>query len=210
MMRKRIFYVLTVFSLLFIFSCSLYSPPKSREETFLKSKVTSQREKKLLVLRFISPGYDKSVGVEVAKIFHQEILRTGKLKMAKLREKIRWEMSEDEESEIEYALRIANEKNFDLLLLGWIDKMVYGKLTPLEIVLRVRLLSVKDKKTLFYLYKREVKESKEREYPLETRLSVLTPPVEYVLRDMAKEIIEKMFSSSKVKNFIKLWSKKEN
>ncbi len=206
-MRAKNFLLLGIVFAIFI-SCSLYTPPKSREETFIKTKITSPSSKNLLILGFSYPGYDPEIGKKVSQIFHQEILKKRKLKRVVLKENLLWTMEGDEEESISNALRISDKMGFDLVLLGWVDKIVYGKLTPFEITLRIRLISVKNKKTLFYAYKREVKESKDLSYPLDQKLSIQTPYFEDVIRDIAEKLVSKMFADHKVKTFLLKYQKK--
>ncbi len=201
-------FVIIIILFLFPF-CSLYQPPKSKEETFIKTNIPNPSNKTIVIFGFSSPSYAPQIGTTVSRIFHQELLKRQTIKKVVLKENTRWLMEGDEEESIKNAINLANKMGFDLVLLGWVDKVVYGKLTNLEIILRIRVISIKDKKTLFYSYKREVKESKDLSYPLDAKLSLQTPYLEDVIREMANSLISKMLSDNKVKNFLRLWEKRK-
>jgi len=110
---------------------------------------------------------------------------------------------------IKNALSIAKKRGFDLILLGWVDKIVYGKLTGTEIILKIRLIEIKSKKTLWY--ERDIKKTKahDKSYPIESKLSEPAPSIEYSIRALAKNMVSSRFESKRIKDFFKLWEKKK-
>ncbi len=205
-MKKNLFIII----LGLILSSCLININHAKRDKFLKGKIENPEVKSLLIMRFKTPNYDNRIGKLGAEIFHQEFLRKNVLKKVVLDNYTEWTVKyKDEESSIKNGIRIAEKKGYDLLLLGWVDKIVYGKLTGTEIILKIRLIEVKTKKTLWY--ERDYKRTKalDKSYPIETKLSEPAPSVESTMRGLAKKMVSNMFASKKIKDFFKLWEKKD-
>jgi hypothetical protein len=205
-MKKYFF--LIIFGLL-VSSCILKVNDTKRDK-FLKGKIEQPESKSLLILQFKTPFYDSKIGKTTAEIFHQELLRKNILKRATLDTQTEWVVKyKDDETSIKNALSIAKKRGFDLILLGWVDKIVYGKLTGTEIILKIRLIEIKSKKTIWY--ERDIKKTKahDKSYPIESKLSEPAPSIEYSIRALAKNMVSSMFESKRIKDFFKLWEKKK-
>jgi len=201
--------LILIFVILFLSACLIHQDTTQRD-IFLKGKVKSPQEKSLLILKFSSPSYDRRVGKIAAEIFHQELLKSNKFGKVMLNNDFHWIVKyRDEETSIKNALSFAREKGVSLLLLGWVEKAVYGKLTDTEVIIKVRLIDVKSLKTLWYERDRKITKAKERSYPLETKLSTPLPPLEYIIRLLARKEIGSMFASKSVKKFFRLWEKRD-
>jgi len=203
---KKFFYLF--FYGLLISSCIITTNHTKRDK-FLKGKIEQPESKSLLILKFKTPLYDNDIGKVGAEIFHQELLRKNILKKAVLDNQTEWIIKyKDDETSIKNGIKIASEKGFDLVLLGWIDKIVYGKLTGTEVVLKIRLIDVKQNKTLWYERDLQKSNAHDKSYPIETKLSEPAPPVEATLRKLSRKMVSNMFASKKIQNFFKLWEKK--
>ena len=201
-------YLSLIIVALLISSCVL-KVNDTKKDKFLKGKIAEPESKSLLILQFKTPLYDSKIGKIAAEIFHQELLRKNILKKAVLDTQAEWVVKyRDDETSIKNALLIGEKRGFDFILLGWIDKIIYGKLTGTEIVLRVRVIEVKTKKTIWY--ERDIKKTKahDKSFPIESKLSEPAPSIESSLRELSRSMVSSMFASKKIKDFFKLWEKK--
>ena len=193
----------------FLSACFIHQDTTQRD-IFLKGKVKSPEEKSLLILQFSSPAYDQRIGKIASEIFHQELLKSNKFAKVMLNNNFNWIVRfKDEETSIKNALSFARKKGVSLLFLGWVEKAVYGKLTDTEVIIKVRLIDVKNLKTLWYERDRKITKAKDQTYPLETKLSKPLPPLEHTIRLLARKEINSMFADKSVKKFFKLWEKRE-
>ncbi len=108
-----------------------------------------EKQQKVLVINFMQPDYLGEEGAILAEKSQQTLLASGKFQIIAAKTDFDWARSGSSfEDQLKEVFKIA--KDFDYLLIGKIEKFLYGSATSTCVELSIRLIRIKDRLTLYY------------------------------------------------------------
>lgn len=146
----------------------------------------------VLILNFREPPHALGSGVKTAELFHQEILKMKKFKLAALQVNSQWDrLDETEEERLLRAMTEGEEKGLDYILLGDVREYYSGGLTDTRVRIRVRLIELATRTTVFLAENQETFSSKDGGF-MDASLAEKAAPAERAAARVVWELVKRI------------------
>ena len=133
------------------------------------------------------------MGTYTAERFHFYLLDSKIFKIASLYTNSPWSrLGEAEEDRLLNALEEGQTKNFDYILVGHLKEFFPGGITKSRVKIRVRIIEVKTRTTIFLADNYKEHLGHDRTYPLNSRLTSTSTAPEALAEKIVKDFIKKM------------------
>lgn len=166
----------------------------------LQLKRENLAKSSVLVFNFKEPGYAAGAGLTVAEMFHTELLKKKLFKVVSLRSGSAWDrLGNTEEERLMQTMEEGKERQFDYILVGEVRDYFYGGINRTRVLIRVRIIEVSTRTTVFLADNYEEAKSKDPSYPLTTKLSKRARVPREVAGKVVEELIKKIAVVGKVK-----------
>ncbi|MCP5104549.1 MAG: hypothetical protein GY950_14280 [bacterium] len=147
----------------------------------------------ILIFKFKEPAHAQGKGSLAAEMFHSHLLKTRKFKVVSLDTANPWgRLGETEEERLLNLLEEGKEKQFDYILVGELKEFFYGGINRTRVRMKVRIIEVTTKTTIFLAENAKEARSKDPHYPLDTKLAKKAKGPETLTEKAIKELIEKI------------------
>lgn len=194
---ENIFGKLTKWFILIMCAAVLQHCVSTRQEENLKVALHLERENlaqsSILILNFKEPEYAKGMGAEVASLFHLQMLEAKKFQVISLNTHSLWSLiGDNEEENLMQALQETRERSFDYILVGELKEFYYGGLHPTRVFMKVRIIEVKSKTTIFLASHGIEMQGKDPNYPMQTQLARKSTAPLVLVEKLIRQIIKKI------------------
>lgn len=162
-------------------------------EVFLNLKRQNLDRSSILIFNFKEPSYASGAGAQAAELFHSRLLKSKKFKVVGLFTDSPWpRLGESEEDRILYLLDDEQAKNFDYILVGELKDFYYGGINISRVKMKVRIIDVKTKTTIFLAENAKGDSGKDPHYPMNTHLTKKANSPQILAEKIVKELIKKI------------------
>ncbi|MCP5054665.1 MAG: DUF4823 domain-containing protein [bacterium] len=187
---KKIAFILSVVILLQY--CSLWNKTPNLD-VIVKLQRDNLEISSILVFNFNEPGYAEGSGAVVAEMFHLELLKEKKFKLASLYADSPWSrIADTEEKRLLQALEEAKTKQFDYILVGDLREFFYGGMDKTRVYMKIRIIEVQTRTTIFLASNYMRKKGKDPTYPIQTKLSKISTPPRELAAKIVRQFIRKI------------------
>lgn len=182
---------LTTLSLLFV-SCGVI-----RKEKRLTVPIHLERKNlekaSVLVFNFHEPDHAEGAGAFAAERFHLSLLQSKKFRVVSLFNNSSWSrIATAQEERLLLALEEGQRQTFDYVLVGQLLEFFDGGTTRSRVRLRVRIIEVSSRTTIFLAEHGTQAKSKDPSYPISTKLSRRAAHPRQLLEKLIKEVVGKI------------------
>jgi hypothetical protein len=147
----------------------------------------------ILVFNFKEPRYAEGDGKHVGELFHLNLLKSRKFKVVSLYSNSPWSrLGESEEERLMNALEEGRSMDFDYILVGELKESYFGGINKTRVKIKVRIIEVKTKTTIFLAENYEEDIGKDPSYPMDTKLTNKSRDPKIVAERVVKELINKI------------------
>ncbi len=190
--RNRRIWVLMLLCLGVLQQCALYKGEKG-PKIIIHLERDNLVDSSLLVLNFAEPHYARGKGVAVAEMVHEILLESKKFKVVTLDTSSFWSfIGDSEEDTLLEALKYPRAKEFDYVLLGELTDYYFGGLHPTRVYMKIRIMEVKTKTTIFMAAHGLQSKGKDPNYPMQTQLTQQSPNPINLADEIFRQIIKKL------------------
>jgi hypothetical protein len=187
------FFVLTVSLLLGISSSCAHWEKNKNLAIYINLERKNFSQSSVLVFNFQEPSYAEGMGVEVAGLFHLTLLESKAFKIAGLVTRSTWNrIADTEETRIADAIEEGKSKNYDYILVGELVDFFYGGLNPTRVKLKVRLIEVNTRITVFLAEYSKQSNAADTSFPMNTQLSNKAEHPKQLTIEMAKALVKSL------------------
>ncbi|MCP4152674.1 MAG: hypothetical protein GY757_33370 [bacterium] len=166
-------------------------PPKKNLRVIIKLNRENLKQSTLLIFNFKEPQHAQGKGLMLSELFHSAILRAKKFKVVAMNANSTWNrLAETEEERLLNALEEGKEKGFDYILVGDIKEFFFGAINKTRVRIKIRLIEVKTKTTVFLAENGKSAKSKDPNYPLNTKLAKYAKSPEAIAEKITKELVK--------------------
>lgn len=147
----------------------------------------------ILVFNFHEPEHARGEGAYVAERFHLNLLKSKKFRVASLFNDSPWNrIATAEEERLMLALEEGRKQKFDYILVGRLIEFFDGGATSTRVQLKVRIIEVSSRTTIFLAEHGSQAKSKDPSYPIATKLSRRATHPRQLAEKLIKEVIRKI------------------
>lgn len=172
--------------------CTTLQPDKNLEVSLDLNRKNLDRSS-ILIFNFKEPSYAAGAGVQTAELFHSRLLKAKKFKVVGLLTDSPWpRLGESEEDRILYLLNDEQAKKFDYILVGELIDFYYGGINSSRVTMKIRIIDVKTKTTIFLAEDAKGDSGKDPHYPMNTRMTTKANSPQTLAEKIVKEIIKKI------------------
>ncbi|HLP59685.1 MAG TPA: hypothetical protein VK186_12675 [Candidatus Deferrimicrobium sp.] len=162
-------------------------------EVFLNLPRKNLARSSILIFNFKEPAYANGAGVLAAELFHSRLLKTKKFKVTGLLTDSPWSrLGESEEDRILYLLDDNKAQNYDYILVGELKDFYYGGINISRVKMKVRIIEVKSKTTIFMAENANADSGKAPQYLMDTQLTKKAKSPQFLAEKMVKELVNEI------------------
>jgi hypothetical protein len=155
-------------------------------------------ETSILIFNLDEPGHALGSGKKVAEMFHLGLLHYRAFKIVSLYSDSPWNrIADNEEERLMLALQEAREKDFDYILVGDLREFFYGAINPSRVSMKIRIIEVKSRATIFMATHYMEHLGRDPNYPLQTKFSKQSVEPLKLAELMTDVFIRKIIKGSK-------------
>jgi hypothetical protein len=189
---KYVNYGILLILVLILFNCSLVHK-NHPVQIYIKNKDIDLKSNSLLIFNFKEPGYALESGIHAAQLCHQKLLKAKTFKTISIENNSPWNrLGETDEERLQNAISEGREKHYSTVLVGEIIEYIYGGINQSRIQIKLRIIDVNSKTTLFYAGIKKSNSSKDPSYPLDTKLADPAMSPDELLNIALLEIIKEI------------------
>lgn len=145
----------------------------------------------ILIFNFKEPLYANGTGTFAAEMFHIHLLKSKKFKVVSLLNDSPWpRLGENEEERLLILLENPRAQNFDYILVGELKDFYDGGINKSRVRMKVRIIEVKTKTTIFLAEHAKESKGKDPHYPMDTKLTKKSRGPKILTEKIIKELIK--------------------
>lgn len=192
MIKKVLPWVILV-SLSGVFQGCIMVPKNKNLKVYIHLEREELKDASLMVFNFKEPSYAEGSGAVVADLFHKTLLKTKKFRTISLQKISPWSrLGLTEEERLATAMKDGIKKNFKYILVGEILDYLYGGLNKTKVTIKVRIIELHTRKTIYYAENKKQNLAKDPSYPLETKLAEPSLEPAKLSEFIVKELVNKI------------------
>lgn len=147
----------------------------------------------ILIFNFREPSYAEGMGIFAAEVFHTHLLESKKFKVVSLDTSSAWgRLGETAEERLLTLLEEGRDRKFDYILVGELKTFYYGGMNTSRVNMRVRIIEVPTRTTIFLADNSKEAASTDRHRPMDTRLAKKAIDPKLLAEKIIKEFIRKI------------------
>jgi hypothetical protein len=147
----------------------------------------------LLVFTFKAPAHAEEKGALATALCQELLLEKRLFRVAAQDTRSPWNrLGDGEEAQLRTALAEGEKQGFNYILAGEITDYVWGGMNRTRVGLKLRIIDVRTRITVFFAEHRLEKEPQEKSSPLTARLSAPADAPDLLLKQALGEIIDRL------------------
>lgn len=187
---RKIFAILLV--VMIMVGCGVLNSNKNLN-VVLKLEREKLKRSSILIFNFREPSHAEGTGIFAAEVFHTHLLESKKFKVVSLDTSSAWgRLGETAEERLITLLGEGRDRKFDYILVGELKEFYYGGMNTSRVKMRVRIIEVPTKTTIFLADNSKEAESKDFHRPMDTRLAKKAKDPKLLVEKIIKEFIRKI------------------
>lgn len=187
---KKIFSVLLI--VMITAGCGALNRNKDLD-VVLKLDREKLKQSSILIFNFKEPSYAEGAGAYAAEVFHTHLLKAKKFKVVSLDTLSPWgRMGNTEEERILALLEDGRDRKFDYILVGELKEFYYGGINKTRVQIRVRILEIATRATVFLADNYKEDEGDASHYPMNPNLAKQAKTPKIVAEKIIKEFINEI------------------
>jgi len=191
MIKKPVSLLLSIL-LVSITGCLKYTQNKGLN-IYIQYKDAKFSGKSITVINFKEPNYARGKGKLAGTIFHENLLKSKIFYLVKLSNNSDWsKFGKTEEEMLKTAIDEGKNDKTDFILVGSINKYIFGGLNKTEVDIKVRIIEVKTGITYFMCEYSKSDLKKDVSHPFKTNITKSSDLPDKILYEMSEQIIKKL------------------
>lgn len=151
------------------------------------------KQSSILIFNFREPSYAEGAGAYAAEVFHTRLLEAKKFKVVSLDTSSPWgRLGETAEERILTLLEDGKDRQFDYILVGELKEFYHGGINKTRVKMRVRILEVTTRTTVFLADNYKEDEGDASHYPMNPNLAKQAKSPKLLAEKIIKEFIREI------------------
>ncbi len=190
------FCLISLFLICFFFgqTACVHLKAPAAVNVILKKEGLDFTGKKVAIPDFSVPEHGAGLGVSFADILQSILMERAVFAETSRDLPVVWtHPGETLESRFGGLAEAAEQRGFDFILIGEVERLFYGGLEDTTLDLKLRLIDVRTKKDFFVARHKAVSTTKDQSYPLDTKLTTPADSPRMLAEKTLRQIVDCMF-----------------